>query len=156
MTFEPSQIVFEQLTFKEWHGENFRPVNQFYRRQKHKGSASGDERVFIIEHDTQIIAAVRLVPYDGYYWLRSLYIEQSLQGKTLGSQLLNYVDHKIQRPIYCFPYLHLEHFYKQAGYDFVQETQMPQSILQLYTRYNRKGQGILAMAKYHHEALHPE
>jgi N-acetylglutamate synthase-like GNAT family acetyltransferase len=140
-------IVPSQLHFTEWQGEHFRPVNQFYKKQKHKGSASGDERVFIIEYGEAIIAAVRLVPHDDYYWLRSLYVEQTLQGQSLGSQLLSFVQVNIHTAIYCFPYLHLEHFYQQAGYVFVAESDMPQSIRQLYTRYNRKGQGILAMAK---------
>lgn len=147
MRSDPTPLALNTIILKEWQGENFRAVNQFYRRQKHKGSASGDERVFVIEHDSQIIAAVRLVPYEGYYWLRSLYVEQTQQGKKLGSQLLAYLDQHIIQPIYCFPYLHLDHFYQQAGYQLIGEDKMPQSILQLYTRYNRKGQGILAMAK---------
>lgn len=147
MRSDPTPLALNTIILKEWQGENFRAVNQFYRRQKHKGSASGDERVFVIEHDSQIIAAVRLVPYEGYYWLRSLYVEQTQQGKKLGSQLLAYLDQHITQPIYCFPYLHLDHFYQQAGYQLIGEDKMPQSILQLYTRYNRKGQGILAMAK---------
>ena len=147
MSSDPTPIALNAIVLDEWQGENFRAVNQFYRRQKHKGSASGDERVFVIEHDSQIIAAVRLVPYEGYYWLRSLYVEQTLQGNKLGSQLLAYVHTHITQPIYCFPYLHLDHFYQQVGYQLINEDQMPHSILQLYTRYNRKGQGILAMAK---------
>jgi N-acetylglutamate synthase-like GNAT family acetyltransferase len=148
MTSDLAAQAPNHLIFKEWQGENFRTVNQFYRRQKHKGSARGDERVFMIEDDEQIIAAVRLVPYDGFYWLRSLYVEQSRQGHRLGSQLLAFVHSNTQLPIYCFPYLHLDHFYQQAGYDFIYEDEMPQSIHQLYTRYNRKGPGILAMAKF--------
>ena len=147
MNSAPPPLALNTITLSEWQGENFRAVNQFYRRQKHKGSASGDERVFIIEHDWQIIAAVRLVPYEGYYWLRSLYVEQTLQGNKLGTQLLAFVHTRISQPIYCFPYLHLDHFYQQAGYQLISEAKLPHSILQLYTRYNRKGQGILAMAK---------
>lgn len=132
--------------FSLWQGENFRPINQFYRSQKHKGSASGDDQVFIIEHDEKIVAAVRLVPYEGYFWLRGLYVDKALQGQKLGTHLLKFIDQHISKPIYCFPYLHLDHFYTQAGYQHVGAAQMPDSIAQLYERYNRKGQGILAMA----------
>ena len=134
MSSDPTPLALNTIILKEWQGENFRAVNQFYRRQKHKGSASGDDRVFVIEHDSQILAAVRLVPYEEYYWLRSLYVEQTLQGKKLGSQLLAYLDHHITQPIYCFPYLHLDHFYQQAGYQLIGADKMQQSILQLYTR----------------------
>ncbi len=143
MTLDPSQYH-----FKEYIGEHFRPVNQFYKKQKHKGSASGDERVFIIEHDNDIVAAVRLVPFDDYYWLRSLYVEKTRQGQSLGSQLLAYVHEHIHHTIFCFPYLHLDHFYQQAEYVLVTPDNLPQNLEQLYQRYNRKGRGILAMAKY--------
>lgn len=146
MTLDPTQ-----LHFKEWHGEHFRPVNQFYKKQKHKGSASGDERVFIIEQDETIIASVRLVPLEDDYWLRSLYVEQALQGQSLGSQLLHFVSTHIKQTIYCFPYLHLDHFYQQAGYEPIDHDNMPHALQQLYLRYNRKGQGILAMAHFSDE-----
>lgn len=136
--------------FSEWQAAHFRPVNQFYRSQKHKGSASGDERVFTISLKDEIIAAVRLVPHENYYWLRSLYVKAELQGQQLGSKLLTYVHQHIVRPIYCFPYQHLDHFYKKAGYALVLESELPLTLQQLYARYNRKGQGILAMAKNRH------
>lgn len=132
--------------FTLWQGDNFRPVNQFYRSQKHKGSASGDDQVFIIQHDSAIVGAVRLVPFSGYFWLRGLYIQDVLQGKRLGSQLLDYVTAHISQPIYCFPYLHLDHFYSQANYQHVKENQLPDNIATLFARYNRKGQGVLVMA----------
>jgi len=135
-----------EFTFSLWQGENFRPVNQFYRSQKHKGSASGADQVFIIENSEKIVGAVRLVPYDGYFWLRGLYIDQNLQGQKLGTKLLAFINQHISEPIYCFPYLHLDHFYSQAGYQHVSESLMPENIAQLYARYNRKGQGVLAMA----------
>ena len=73
-------------SFYEWKEPNFRAVNKFYKREKHKGSASGEERVFVISQqqgseESEVIAAVRLVPYESYYWLRSLYIDHSLRGK---------------------------------------------------------------------------
>lgn len=140
-----SQLPHYQIS--QWQGEHFRPVNQFYRRQKHKGSASGNETVFVIEDNENMIGAVRLVPYEGYFWLRSLYIEQTIQGKGLGSQLLQHINKAISLPIYCFPYTHLEHFYRLSGYELLIDEQLPLSMQQLFARYNRKGQSILAMAK---------
>jgi len=137
----------QPYTFLKWQAPNFRAVNQFYRSQKHKGSASGDEQVYVIEDDSAIIGAVRLVPYDGYYWLRSLYIKKEIQSQGLGSQLLAFVDQHISQPIYCFPYPHLDYFYSKAGYHTVGVDQLPQSLAQLYERYNRKGQSTLVMAK---------
>jgi len=60
--------------FAEWQEPHFRPVNKFYKQQKHKGKANGDERVFVIYRqglgdseldstlESNIVGAVRLVP----------------------------------------------------------------------------------------------
>jgi GNAT superfamily N-acetyltransferase len=157
----------------EWQEPNFRAVNKFYKKQKHKGSASGDERVFVIvetarpdleTNDTledsienSIIAAVRLVPgvshddsnnnsHTGYYWLRSLYVDKSLRGQNLGSQLLNYLHNHIKQDIHCFPYTHLQHFYEQSNYQLTLPKNAPLPLQQLYARYNRKGDSILLMS----------
>jgi len=169
-----------QLHFSEWKADNFRAVNKFYKRQKHKGSASGNERVFVVmanpltDHtapviqitdrqksnrpisdtqttanqktEPQIIAAVRLVPTDDYYWLRSLYVDESLRGQNIGSQLMGFVQQHISHPIHCFPYKHLEHFYQLAGYTIEPVDTIPQALQQLFERYSRKADNILIMS----------
>jgi len=141
---EPSS-TFE---FSRWQEPHFRPVNQFYRRQKHKGSASGDEQVFIgKDQEEVIVSAVRLVPNDGFFWLRSLYVEHTLRGQNLGSSLLEFVHQHTQLPIYCFPYSHLQSFYERAGYTLVSPNDLPNDLNQLFTRYKGKGENILAMAR---------
>lgn len=133
--------------FSHWQEPHFRPVNQFYRRQKHKGSASGDELVFVVKNQNEIVAAVRLVPNTGFYWLRSLYVDKTLQGQGLGTQLLTFVHQHIEPSIYCFPYSHLEHFYTHAGYTLIAPQELPNDLQQLFTRYKGKGENILAMAR---------
>lgn len=139
-------------SFYEWKEPNFRAVNKFYKRQKHKGSASGEERVFVISKqqavdESEIVAAVRLVPAESYYWLRSLYVDQSLRGKGLGSQLLSHINQQINMDIHCFPYTHLEGFYQSSGYEMTSVSSAPQALQQLYERYNRKGDSILFMSR---------
>ena len=148
------------LQIIEWQEANFRAVNKFYKRQKHKGSASGDERVFIALGDLpndssdpstepSIIAAVRLAPADGYYWLRSLYVDKDLRGASIGSQLLAHVNTHVHSTIHCFPYAHLLNFYSQCGYQLSDITQAPAPLQPLYTRYNQKGDGVLFMSRLH-------
>ena len=157
-----------QYRFQVWHEPNFRAVNRFYRSQKHKGSASGDEHVFVIyqladtsestpdEHPAEdtLVAAVRLVPNDGFFWLRGLYVEKSLRGQNLGSELLTFVHSHYEQqpptpalPIYCFPYTHLNDFYRKSGYQDIEAEQLPEKLEQLYTRYSGKGESIINMVK---------
>ncbi len=135
----------EHITLSEWAQPNFRAVNKFYRSQKHKGSASGDERVFIASYDDQVIAAVRLVPQQGFYWLRSLYVKNELRGQHLGLALLTLVRQQLTPAIYCFPYTHLEDFYQGAGYSPLASAQLPEPLQQLFVKYRGKGQGIICM-----------
>ena len=138
--------------FEAWQEPNFRAVNKFYRSQKHKGSASGDEQVFVIWDDTEqertLVGAVRLVPYDSYFWLRSLYIKEELRNKRLGSELLALVQRNISQPIHCFPYTHLNPFYSNAGYVNTEKQNLPQSLQQLYDRYTGKGESISIMSLF--------
>jgi len=135
----------DHIELCEWAQPNFRAVNKFYRSQKHKGSASGDERVFIASIEDDMLAAVRLVPHEGYYWLRSLYVKSELRGNTLGKKLLTLVRQKLTLPIYCFPYTHLEDFYLNSGYELLALEQLPQPLNQLFVKYQGKGSGIICM-----------
>jgi GNAT superfamily N-acetyltransferase len=149
----------DPLSIYEWQEPNFRAVNKFYKKQKHKGSASGEERVFVItenqclalepaeNNNITILAAVRLVPAHGYYWLRSLYVEKGLRGQKLGSRLMAFVNDQVDIDIHCFPYPHLQPFYTQSGYGLTPLTTAPEPLQQLYQRYNRKGDSILFMSR---------
>ena len=141
-----------QFLFERWQAPNFRAVNKFYRSQKHKGSASGNEQVYVIwdtsEEEHAIVGAVRLVPYEEYFWLRSLYIRKELRGKSLGHKLLMFVQQHISQSIHCFPYYHLDRFYAGAGYEVTAKEALPQPLQQLYDRYTGKGESILIMSLY--------
>ncbi len=144
-TLKTDALNIDTLKIERWSGDNFRAVNKFYRSQKHKGSASGDEQVFVSYQDEDIIAAVRLVPFKGYFWLRSLYVKSELRGQKLGFLLLKTVHEALIDPIYCFPYTHLLDFYKISGYELVNEQNMPEPLQDLFKRYSRKGTAIINM-----------
>lgn len=145
-------MTHSKFLFEPWQEPNFRAVNKFYRSQKHKGSASGDEQVFVAwdtsETENTLIGAVRLVPYEDYFWLRSLYIHEDLRGHGLGHELLRTVQNQITLPIHCFPYGHLNSFYSKAGYVDTPKPELPQSLQQLYDRYSNKDESLLIMSLF--------
>lgn len=146
-----------RIQFAPWCEPHFRPINKFYKSQKHKGKANGHDRVFyayrVQDEEHQVVAAVRLVPYaEGseveYFWLRSMYVADELRGSGIGLKLLQCVAQHIDtQPIYCFPYEHLEHFYGQAAYEGLSATQLPDPLQDLYNRYIQRGEKIIVMAK---------
>lgn len=131
----------------EWREPHFRPVNSFYKQQGHKGKANGSDRVFVLETDSQLLGAVRLVPFEGYYWLRSLQIAQTWQRKGLGIHMLTEINQTVPENIYCFPYAHLQHFYETAGYHLIKPENCPENIRSLFSRYSGTDNKILLMAR---------
>lgn len=147
------------VSFDRWQAPHFRPINKFYKSQKHKGKANGDDWVFYAyqkmdDDEEMILGAVRLVPYssedgDTYFWLRSMYIHQDWRGQKLGLALLNCVhEHISKMPIYCFPYDYLGSFYSQGGYQPLDAQDLPTSLADLYERYQRAGEKILVMGRH--------
>lgn len=159
-------IDVNEIQFAQWQAPHFRPINKFYKSQKHKGKANGSDLVFYaygtVNEEQKVLGAVRLVPSDsedqsngnmtdeqsGYFWLRSLYIHDALRGKQLGTKLLECVHRSLSTvPIYCFPYDHLENFYSNADYRLVAEDSLPQALKDLFDRYVQRGEKIIIMGK---------
>lgn len=131
----------------EWRAPHFRPVNAFYKQQGHTGKANGTDRVWVIEDQGELLGAVRLVPMEGHYWLRSLQIAAHRQRKGLGLQLLAEINQTVPQNIYCFPYAHLNNFYTYAGYSHLSADNCPENIRLFYARYGKTQQKILLMAR---------
>lgn len=141
-----------EFTFEKWCEPHFRPVNKFYKSQQHKGKANGEDVVFVIWYEGELVGAVRLVPYDHFYWLRSLYIKEALRGKGLGLELLNFVKRSLEGPfkkdIHCFPYEHLQSFYSLGGYRLSDSQLLPETLTDLYLKYLSRGERIIAMSLF--------
>lgn len=158
---ESPQINVNEIQFAQWQAPHFRPINKFYKSQKHKGKANGNDLVFyayrMVDQEQDVLGAVRLVPDESsedikvesnYLWLRSLYIHEALRGKHIGSMLLEHVNDALtDTPIYCFPYDHLENFYGKAGYRLMEHDSLPPALQDLFERYTHRGEKILAMGK---------
>ncbi|WP_396588946.1 GNAT family N-acetyltransferase [Bermanella sp. R86510] len=133
------------IQYQQWQEPNFRAVNKFYRSQKHKGSASGNDIVYVAYNEDELVGAVRLVPYDNYYWLRGLYIASVLRNQGIGHTLMMHASEHTRWPIYCFPYKHLINFYRQVDYVQLAPEQLPNALQQLYQRHQQKSDNIAAM-----------
>ena len=96
------------------------------------------------DNDNQIVGAARFCKQAGIILLRGVWIEQTQRGLGLGSHFLqNLKDASVLDGCYCFPYLHLESFYRRQGFCLVKE--VPSALHLLLERYNRYEQQVLLM-----------
>ncbi len=123
-------------------------VAKFYKANGHKGKPCGDDRVLALLKQGEIVAAVRLSPQpQGCLLLRGLWTAQTLRNQGLGSELLLQVHNRFaDQPIWCYPYAHLDGFYRRNGFSSYPAAQAPDPIRQRWTRYRAKGHDYLLMA----------
>ena len=121
-------------------------VNRFYKANGHKGKAKGNERVFVLEQNSNIVAALRACPEENGYWLRSVWVALPLRGQKLGSQLLKQAVLELSpAPSWCYPYDHLKKFYLQSGFKEIALETTPDSIQSRYLTYCKKQPELLLM-----------
>jgi N-acetylglutamate synthase-like GNAT family acetyltransferase len=120
-------------------------LTQFYKRNEYKGKVKATDRSWIMtDINGQIVGAARLCQQAGFTLLRGVWIDKTLRTQGRGSQLLRYLNAAgVLTDIYCFPYLHLESFYRRQG--FARVSQVPASLQPVLARYNRYDEQVLLM-----------
>ena len=124
-------------------------VNRFYRDCRYSARAGRGEAVYVARAEGRIIAAVRLVPKpDNHCFLRSFCVAPSWRRQAVGRRLLQALVPVLEgRRCYCFPFTHLQEFYRSAGFIAVAAQTQPDFIADPYHRYCRQGRDILLMLR---------
>ncbi|MFK0572362.1 GNAT family N-acetyltransferase [Endozoicomonas sp.] len=128
-------------------------VNRFFKENGHKGKARGGERAWIARNEQGVIVAgLRASPKSAGYLLRSVWVSGNARRQGIGSRLLNQTMKDMKSlasaTCWCYPYSHLETFYRRAGFIFPEIESIPSDILQPYQRYQQQGQDFLLMARF--------
>lgn len=125
-------------------------VKRFFHSQGMRSQAAKADEV-VIARDKQsanhaIIGALRLCPINDHWLLRSMSVQQAYQRKGIGLYMLEQIKASLRdKQCYCFPYPHLESFYRQAGFQIIDATEASDEIQQLYRQYLDSGKDILIM-----------
>lgn len=123
-------------------------ANQFYKQVYKKGSSKRNDHVFVLR-STQIICAARLKEIKGCLLLTGVACANQYRQLGLASLLIDKLLQMQKTTVYCFPYIHLQHFYEKRGFKLIDAGLLPVQLGLQYQRYNNR-QPLLCMV-YNHE-----
>ena len=113
-------------------------INQFYKAHYKKGLAKKSDWVFTIRlaSSNQLVACAKIKHIEDQMLLTGVVCDPAFQHQGIASYLIKEIQTFIDedsKPLYCFPYPHLEIFYLRLG--FIQSTKAQQSIKSLHQTY---------------------
>lgn len=121
-------------------------VARLYKQHYPSGKAKKDELTIVGYLNQQLTAVVRFRSIEHYRLLTGMLVEPEKRGLGLGHELMAYCRQEVlTEQDYCFAYQHLEAFYTQHGFVRTDETNLPNSLKQLFVRYTNSGKKLLAM-----------
>jgi predicted GNAT family N-acyltransferase len=136
----------DNITIKKAEGFMLTQVKRFYREHKMKAQAPKTDDIYIALLNNKLIGALRLCPYENSWLLRSMCIKTDMRGKGIGRFMLNQLTTIFhEKQCYCFPFNHLENFYKTVGFEKIPTGDAAEIIEKKYTGYLANGKKILLM-----------
>jgi N-acetylglutamate synthase-like GNAT family acetyltransferase len=125
---------------------NSQKLNQFYKQYKDKARAKPDDLMYIAANEEdQTCAALRLLPYEGFLFLRSVLTAPQHRGLGIASSLIEYVIKKHEGPIYTLPTLQALSLYRRLGFQPVSTPEIPVQLLASYRRFRQANNGPTVM-----------
>lgn len=150
-------------------------ISRFYNRARYKSKPAKVDEVWGVKVDGEWIAALRLCPLlltesapapaDGFLsvaddkttglvsvrtddcFLRSLAVLPERRREGIGHQLMHEVCLTLDKPCWCFPYLHLQGFYERLGFQSVEMNEVPDLLWRRFEVYERQGKSLLVMQR---------
>lgn len=112
-------------------------VNKFYKKFYKKGMAGKNELVYVVQKK-EIICAAKIKPLDDSYLLSGVVCNTAHQRQGYASCLIKNIVLSHDKPLYCFPYPHLEKFYTQLGFIAIDTSKAPEVIQQRFINYTQR------------------
>jgi N-acetylglutamate synthase-like GNAT family acetyltransferase len=121
-------------------------LNQFYKRNKDKARAKPNDLMFTAINDNQeIVAVLRLLPYDGFLLLRSVLTAEPHRGKGIASQLIQQATAHYPERIYTLPTPDAFSLYQRLGFINVAPADIPAALVISYQRIRHSANAATVM-----------
>lgn len=122
-------------------------LNQFYKKNKDKARAKPDDLMYIAINEEGITCSVlRLLPYDGFLFLRSVLTTQEYRGSGIGSSLIKYAIKQNNGAIYTLPTPQALPLYQRLGFETIPKQKIPAQLLASCRRFRHSSNGPTVMA----------
>lgn len=96
----------------------------FYKKIGYGGTFRGQDNLYFVEEDEQILGVVRIALENDIQVLRGMQVLDIHRGSGIGTKLLQYLDEYFtNEPVYCIPYKRLVNFYGSIGFNELIKTQ---------------------------------
>lgn len=119
-------------------------VNKFYKQNRARGKAKGNETVWVVKYCGSIIAAARIADISGHDFLTGVQVAQEFQRQGIAGKLIGEMLKGRQKPVYTFPYQYLVSMYKRLGFELCTPEELPKPLQQRFERYQAQGRDITA------------
>jgi GNAT superfamily N-acetyltransferase len=121
-------------------------LNQFYKQHKDKARAKPEDLMYIaINKEGKTCAGLRLLPYDGFLFLRSVLTAQEYRGTGIASGLIAYAIEQQTGLIYTLPTPQALPLYQRLGFQAVAKQEHPAQLLASYRRFRQSDNGPTVM-----------
>ncbi len=115
-------------------------LNKFYKENKNKARAKPSDLLFAALDDDIICAALRLIPYDTFFFLRSVLTHPNYRGQGIAAQLIQHavastVKQSGALTIYTLPTPKAVSLYQRLGFKVVDTAEVPLPLQASYKRF---------------------
>lgn len=121
-------------------------LNQFYKQHKDKARAKPADLMYIaINEEGETCSVLRLLPYEGFLFLRSVLTAQQYRGSGIASGLIKHVIEQQADLIYTLPTQQALPLYHRLGFQALSEQEIPAQLLASYRRFRQSDPGPTVM-----------
>jgi N-acetylglutamate synthase-like GNAT family acetyltransferase len=113
-------------------------LNQFYKQNKDKARARPQDLMYAaVNEDGDICAALRLLSYDDFLFLRSVLTANDYRNKGIASNLITHALEQQTSVVYTLPTQAAVSLYQRLGFQTVAKQEIPAQLLANHRRFQR-------------------
>ena len=148
MSYQDTPKEADEYCFEQLMPSQFPLAKKFYKSARYPSNIGREDEVYVVLHQSIIIATLKLVKLDQYLILRSMVVSPMHRRTGVGLFMLHRLAKKLKtRECWCFPFNGLESFYGAIGFNAYRPENSPSIIRQKYQQYFSQGKQIFIMKR---------